>query len=216
MNDLWQVVLLSLLPGAGNFAGGVIAEVWNPSPRLLNWSLHAAAGIVIAIVSVELLPSALDVLSGWSLATAFAAGGLLYIGFQAFVQRLQPREQGEGRTGMWMIYIAVAVDLASDGLALGAGSAVSTSLAVVLASGQILADVPEGYASIATFRSNGVPRSKRLLLSASFVSFCTAGALLAGIGRIYRQHLSPSPCLLVFELAAQLKPTLIQYRPIQT
>ena len=81
-----------------------------------------------------------------------------------------------------MIYIAVAIDLASDGLALGAGSAVSTSLALVLASGQILADVPEGYASIATFRSNGVPRPRRLLLSTSFVSFCTAGAVLAHFG----------------------------------
>jgi ZIP family zinc transporter len=72
MSELWQVVVLSLLPGAGNFAGGVIAEVWKPSPRLLNWSLHAAAGIVIAIVSVELIPSGLEVLDGWWLALAFA------------------------------------------------------------------------------------------------------------------------------------------------
>ena len=32
MNELWQVLLLSLLPGTGNFAGGVIAEFWKPSP----------------------------------------------------------------------------------------------------------------------------------------------------------------------------------------
>ena len=53
------------------------------------------------------------------------------------------------------------------------------SLALVLASGQILADVPEGYAAIATFRSNDVPRGKRLWLSGSFVTFCIAGAMLA-------------------------------------
>ena len=94
MGDLWQVLVLSLLPGAGNFAGGVIAEIWKPSPRLLNWSLHAASGIVIAIVSVELIPSALSVLDGWWLALAFAAGGLLYIGLQALVQRLQPTPGG--------------------------------------------------------------------------------------------------------------------------
>jgi len=83
---------------------------------------------------------------------------------------------------MWMIYIAVALDLVSDGLVLGAGSAVSLSLALVLASGQVLADVSEGYASIATFRSNDAPRSKRLWLSASFVTFCAAGAMLAYFG----------------------------------
>jgi hypothetical protein len=37
----------------------------------------------------------------------------------------------------------------------------------------------------------------------------TTGALLAGVGRVYRQHLTASPCLLIFELAAQLKPALI-------
>ena len=43
MSEFWQVLLLSLMPGAGNLAGGVIAEVWKPSPRLLNWALHAAS-----------------------------------------------------------------------------------------------------------------------------------------------------------------------------
>lgn len=118
-------------------------------------------------------------LAGWWLAAAFAAGGLVYIALQAGVERLQSRQGGEERTGMWMIYIAVAIDLASDGLVPGAGSAVSLSLALVLASGQILADVPEGYAAIATFRSNDVPRGKRLWLSGSFVTFCIAGAMLA-------------------------------------
>lgn len=60
-----MVVLLSILPGAGNFSGGMLAEFGKTSGRLLNWALHAASGIVIAIVSVELIPEALRVLSGW-------------------------------------------------------------------------------------------------------------------------------------------------------
>ena len=179
MNDFWQVLLLSLLPGTGNFAGGLMAEFWKPSPRLLNWALHAASGILLAIVTVELMPGALDVLAGWWLAAAFAAGGLTYIGLQGLVNWRQGEGSNPGRTAMWMIYIAVATDLTSDGLVLGAGSAVSISLALVLASGQVLADVPEGYASIASFRANGVPRTSSLVLSASFVTFCTTGALLA-------------------------------------
>jgi ZIP family zinc transporter len=47
--------------------------------------------------------------------------------------------RGDDRTSMWMIYVAVAVDLFSDGLMIGAGSAVATSLALVLALGQVLA-----------------------------------------------------------------------------
>lgn len=179
MSKLTQVLLLSLLPGLGNFAGGLVADYWRSSPRLLNWALHAASGIVIAIVSVELIPSALGALGGVSLALAFGAGGLAYVFLQFAVERLQGASNGEkkSRTGMWMVYIAVAIDLSSDGLVTGAGSAVSMNLALVLAAGQVLADVPEGYASVANFRANDVPRSKRLLLSASFILFCTGAAL---------------------------------------
>lgn len=179
MSGLWYVLLLSLLPGAGNFAGGLLAEFWRTSPRLLNWALHAAAGIVIAIVSVELMPEALRTLSGWWIAAAFAAGGIAYIFVQAGVQRLQQSRGRGARTGMWMIYIAVAVDLMSDGLMLGSGAAVSSSLAFVLAVGQVLADVPEGYATVANFRDKGIPRPRRFLLSASFFIYVIGAALLS-------------------------------------
>jgi ZIP family zinc transporter len=180
MNDFWQVLLLSLLPGFGNFVGGLFAEIWQSSPRRLNWALHAASGILIAIVSVELMPNALGTLPGWWVAAAFGAGGILYILLQAFVNRLQGAEnQSRSRTGMWMIYIAVAIDLSSDGLVIGASSAVSLGLALVLAAGQILADVPEGFASVANFRANDIPRGRRFLLSASFILFCSGSAVVS-------------------------------------
>ena len=135
MSSFWQVFFLSLLPGAGNFAGALVAEFWKPSSRLLNWALHAASGIVIAIVAVELIPEAVDVLAGWWLAAAFAAGGVSYVMIEALVEGLQKKGNRGSRTGMWMIYVAVAVDLTSDGMMLGTGSAVSSSLALVLAFG---------------------------------------------------------------------------------
>src|SRR3546814_9337244 len=75
-------------------------------------------------------------------------------------ERLQPRAAGggDGRTSMWMIYVAVAVDLTSDGLMIGSGSAVSSNLELVLAACQVLADLPEGYATAANFRNKGMPR----------------------------------------------------------
>lgn len=182
MGELLLVLWLALLPPAGNFAGGLIAEYWKPSARLLNWALHAASGIVLAIVSVELLPRALEGLAGWWIAAAFAGGGAAYLLIESSVQRLQKgggSNDQSGRTRMWMIYVAVAIDLSSDGLMLGTGTAVSASLGIVLALGQVLADVPEGYATIANFRDKGVPRVRRLLLSGSFAFFTVGAALLA-------------------------------------
>ena len=176
--DIWTVLLLSLLPGLGNFAGGMLAEFGKTSDRLLNWALHAASGIVIAIVAVELMPEVLKTLAAWWVALAFAAGGVAYILIEVVVEKLQSRG-ARGRTGMWMIYVAVAVDLTSDGLMFGSGAAVSSSLAIVLVAGQVLADLPEGYASIANFRNKGLPRRRRILLSASFILFCVGAALLS-------------------------------------
>lgn len=164
MSGLASVLALALLPAAGNFAGGLLAEWTRPSPRALNWALHAASGIVIAIVAVELVPRSLDNLSGWWVGTAFAAGGALYLAAESAIERLL----GSAATRMGMIYLAAAMDLLSDGLMIGSGGAVSMSLALTLAAGQVLADVPEGYAAVANFRDKGVGRGRRMALSASF------------------------------------------------
>ncbi len=178
MNSLWMVIGLALLPGLGNLAGGMLAEFGRSSPRLLNLALHAAAGIVIGVVSIELMPEALDNLAGWWIAASFAAGGAVYVTAEMLIEKMSPSNGGSG-SGMWMIYVAVAIDLSSDGLMIGSGSAVATSLAVVLAAGQVLADLPEGYAVVANLKEKGVPRNKRIAVSLSFPIYCLGVALLA-------------------------------------
>ena len=111
---------------------------------------------------------------------AVAAGGVAYVLIEAGVERLQQKKgNGTDRTSMWMIYVAVAVDLTADGLMLGSGTAVSLAFGVTLAAGQVLADLPEGFAAVADLRENGVPRKRRIMLSASFILYCVGAALLA-------------------------------------
>lgn len=89
MTDLMTVLGLAMLPALGNFSGAMAAEAMHASPRNLNRALHAAAAIVIAIVSVELMPRALEATSAWVIALAFALGGLAYVGIEAAVARLE-------------------------------------------------------------------------------------------------------------------------------
>jgi zinc transporter, ZIP family len=169
-----RVMLLALLPFVGNFSGAVLAETLSPSAAWRNRALHAAAGIVFAVVAVEIMPEALDVLSGWQIAVAFLVGGAIYLTAQTIIER---RTAGDGR--MWMIYLAVATDLFGDGLLIGSGTAVAASLGLTLAVGQVLADFPEGAATTITFQANEVPRRKRLLLAASFLLPVVGGAALS-------------------------------------
>ncbi|MGH6895990.1 MAG: hypothetical protein ACREJ5_05525 [Geminicoccaceae bacterium] len=102
------------------------------------------------------MPRALQATSGWVIAVAFGGGGLAYVGLHEVVERLQKkRSAGDDRTSMWMIYIAVAVDLFSDGLMIGAGSAVATSLALILAL------VHRGVQKIHPFSALALPESRK-------------------------------------------------------
>ena len=52
------------------------------------------------------------------------------------------------------------------------------ALGLLLALGQVPADLPEGFATIATFKNKGVPRSRRILLALSFTAPILLGATL--------------------------------------
>ena len=80
---------------------------------------------------------------------------------------VQGRFSTETHTGPWAIVAGVALDLLSDGVMSGT-AVVDPALGLLLAAGQVLADLPEGFAAAATLWNAGVPRVQRLLLAASF------------------------------------------------
>lgn len=58
MNDYLTVLLLAAMPAAGNVFGGLLAEVLPFSRRVLSLALHGAAGIVLAVIGIELMGEA--------------------------------------------------------------------------------------------------------------------------------------------------------------
>ncbi|MFN2302823.1 MAG: ZIP family metal transporter [Anaerolineales bacterium] len=179
MKEILIVLSLASLPALGNFIGGLFSEWLKPSKHFVNQALHAASGIILAVVSVEVMPSALEVIPFWALALAFVAGGLFYIIVEALIRRWQRAKIDGAGAGAWMVYVAVSADLIGDGLLIGAGSTVSGLLALLLALGQVLADIPEGFSVLANFRDKGIGRSQRILISVSFVIPVVSAALLA-------------------------------------
>jgi ZIP family zinc transporter len=199
MDDYLKVLGLALLPAGGNFVGGVLAETFNVSARALSIALHAAAGIVLAVIGIELMPEALEATQPWVVVLAFLGGGIFALGADRVIEHVQERfarpepvpdgtraAAGASAAGAarpasgaaWAIFFGVAVDLFSDGVMIGTGSTISFSLALLLALAQVPADVPEGFATIATFKRQGVPRARRLLLSASFTIPILLGATI--------------------------------------
>ena len=190
VNDYLSALALALLPAAGNFAGGLLAEVVPASRQILSRALHVAAGILIGVVAIELMPESLGGgVPPWVAVIGLCLGGLFYILLEWTLDAVR----GEGQSASsWMIYAAVATDLFSDGLMIGIGAVISFNLALILAIGQVTADIPEGFAAIANFKDKGVRRVQRLLLSASFVIPVLLGAtigywLLRGQGEFWQR-----------------------------
>lgn len=178
MSEYLSVLGLAALPFLGNFGGGLIAEMVRVSDRALSLALHAAAGIVLAVVGIELMPRAIEGNPPWIILLAFIAGGLFSIGADKVIDRLQSGAEDDKGSGPWMIYFAVAIDLFSDGVMIGTGSTISPDLGFLLALGQLSADIPEGFATIATFRAKGTTRKFRLFVSAAFALPLILGATI--------------------------------------
>lgn len=179
LEEFALVLGLAALPAAGNFIGGLAAELFNVSERALSLALHLAAGIVLAVVGLELMPEALTATAPWVPIAAFVAGGAAFIGLERAIGYVQARTgASEESAGPLAIYSGVSIDLFSDGVMIGTGTVINPALGLLLALGQVPADVPEGFAAVATLRRANVSRRSRLLLSLSFAIPILVGATL--------------------------------------
>jgi hypothetical protein len=94
------VLGLALLPAVANFAGGVAAEIVDVSGRTLSLSLYLAAGIVLAVIGLELMPEALQAAPPWVPLLAFGAGGAVFIRARS---SSSPRHSRPGLGRSWSV-----------------------------------------------------------------------------------------------------------------
>lgn len=175
MNNLASILLLALLPAAGNVLGSAAAELTRTPRWLVGAALHAAAGVAIALVAVELMPRVTGQIPTWLFLLLFGIGGLAAYFLSRAALWVSRRVPG-GSKGAWMVYMATAADLFGDGLMTGAGAAVSSELGLLLALSQVIANIPGGFATLANFRAQEVPRRARLLAAGSFALPVLIGA----------------------------------------
>ena len=173
------ILLLALLPVAGNMLGVALAEWRQPPPWLTGAAMHAAAGIGTAVAATELLPRADERIETWILALAVIAGSLVSVSLSRLTRLLKTTIAGSGsRATTWGAFAAIGIDLFSDGLMTGSGSAISASLGLLLALSQVLGNMPGGFAIAANFRKAEVPRTKRLGAMALYPAMPILGALM--------------------------------------
>lgn len=106
------------------------------------------------------MPEALVADVPWVPILAFVGGGLFFIGIERAIGFIQGRvESSEKTAGPLAIFSGVSLDLFSDGIMIGTATVLNPSLGLLLALGQVPADVPEGFAAVATLRRAGIRRA---------------------------------------------------------
>ena len=137
----YQQLLLMATPAIVALVGGVLASVWKPDHSMRSLIQHFAAGVVLAVLAVELLPEIeREHAPGLVIAGAFALGSLFMYGLKLWTQRLEAHAEPAGNhsgppglnTGL---LLATFIDVAMDGFIIGAGFAAGGETGMILALG---------------------------------------------------------------------------------
>lgn len=127
---------LMAIPAIVALSGGVMASLWSPSRHTRSLIQHFAAGVVLAALAVELLPSIeKEHASGVVLITAFALGSLFMYGLKLWTIRLEHQAELAAQSSNAGLMLATFIDVAMDGFIIGAGFAAGGETGMILALG---------------------------------------------------------------------------------
>lgn len=133
---------LMLIPALVAVGGGILALIWHPSREMRSLIQHFAAGVVLAALAVELFPEITQEHAPAGLLLAsFAAGSVLMYLLKLWtihlekVQHAHPSANPPSESVDKGLLIATFVDIAVDGIIIGAGFAAGGETGTVLALG---------------------------------------------------------------------------------
>lgn len=133
MSTLGRVLIFSLIPVLTMALGAGIAAVRPPGERVRSGIQHFAAGVVFAVVAVELLPDLRVSHSIAEVAGGFAAGLVFMLLVERWTGAHEYVEASEKPGGSVSLLLAVGIDLLLDGLLVGIAFATGATEGALLA-----------------------------------------------------------------------------------
>jgi len=198
---------MSLLAGVvGMGLGGAITAIFgSKTERMISIFLSLAAGVMVSIVLIELIPEAIEYSNIWVTVVGLILGALMVLVLNNIMDKLSKADSSKLhetyaeffhssdvisnkksmlRSGMIMLF-AIALHNIPEGLALGAAGYHDAALGITLAIMIGLHNIPEGMAISAPLISGGFSKVKTLVLvmltGATTVLGAMAGVLIGGI-----------------------------------
>jgi ZIP family zinc transporter len=160
MDGEWGAFLLASAAGLATVVGAAFALLGRGSPRVLSGSLAFAAGAMVLVSLLEILPEAVSRL-GLALALAAAGvGALLVAGLQRGLNRWMPDGGSPLRRTGLLVALAIGLHNLPEGMAPFLSALASPEAGVAIAVAIALHNIPEGVAIAVPLRAAGASRAR--------------------------------------------------------
>ncbi|AHG89469.1 zinc/iron permease [Gemmatirosa kalamazoonensis] len=204
MTPLLRTTLLySLVPVVFTVIGAALGAYWPVMARLRGYVLHLAAGVVFAVVAVELLPEIQRRALVGDVVIGFSLGIVTMLVVDRLLDRIrgdddedddeddddedgrEPAPPGTPPVGLSLL-VAIGIDFLLDGLLLGVGFAAGARIGVLLALAEAAEQLSVGLALAGELTRSNVPRVRVLPIVSAlgllvFVSAVLGATVLRGL-----------------------------------
>lgn len=182
-----EMLITSALAGITTALGaGIVLVMGKPSTQILSVLLGFAAGVMLAIATLELLPEAIAIGGSIRAILGFLAGVLLMTLLDHLVPHLHFMN-GNTRGGSaemlkvgYLIFLGIAVHNVAEGMAIGAGMVASEGLGLAIAIAIGIHNIPEGMATAVPLRLGGMSGLRLIILATAAGLMTVVGTWLGG------------------------------------
>jgi len=183
MHDLLEILWISTIAGLATTLGSLLVLLFGePQERVLASLLAGAGGVMLAVVSVDLLPSAWKIGPPLQVGLGFALG-LLFIFLADLCLNVTnnalplSRRQRLKRIGV-LVATGIALHDLPEGMSIAVSQEAAPGLGFLIAFAITLHNLPEGMATAAPLKMAHIRWWKILLLNIGIAFFTPLGALL--------------------------------------
>lgn len=185
LNNILNITIIGTLVGiVGTGTGGLIAFiVRNPGVKFMSLILGISGGLMLSVVTFDLLPQAFE-LGGIPLSIAGIAGGVIVTTLiDEYLPNFDNISKGKGKYFKLGLLMALGLALHNfpEGLAIGSGFTAGDSLGIGLSLVIGMHDIPEGMAVAAPMSISGVKRIKVLLFTIATAVPTSIGAFAGAL-----------------------------------
>ncbi|PLX46057.1 MAG: hypothetical protein C0609_01590 [Deltaproteobacteria bacterium] len=215
MDSLLSIVVISVI---GPILGSFIGVIRKPSRRFMYNMLSFAAGVMLGLSFISMIPHAVKLSSPETCAAGILLGAIVMYFLDKLIPHVHPemfKEEPGSEFKKTALYLIVGIFLHNfpEGMAIGAGSVADSKVSIMIALAIAIHNIPEGICTSAPYFHATGKRWKAFLLSSTtsipiLVGYFVAHALYKSIpGEVIGLMIAATAGIMIYISADELIPT---------